>query len=704
MNSVLQEHSFQKENVVFNGNRFLIGNGYLGYRGTLDEFTKDECVGLNVAGLYDGLPGKWRETVNAFNPFYLSLQVGKSTLSVLQMHLSHTQSLNLTNGTFRRETVFCIPNGTLTLCTERFVSFARKNILCSKAVLTATADVELTLHVAVDPDIWDLNGPHLVCRRFESDSRTLTASGATQERGDRVTVRCVFSVPFTDSCAPRARIRLRLQKNKPFTLERIAGVFVNEEPVLPELNYADLFAESEAVWQKKWQIAQVTLQGDAEAEFALRYSIYHLLLLTPQADYSIAARGLSGQTYKGAVFWDTEMFLLPFYLATDPTAAKRLVQYRIDTLSEAKKKAAYYGYDGAFYAWESQNGYDACSDFNVVDVFTHRPVRTYFKDKQIHISAAVAYGILCYYRRTKDSDLLLNGGLEVLLECAEFFYSYSYYNPTKKRYELLDVIGPDEYHERVNNNAYTNYMVHFTAGETLALLRSLPPTEQTALLRQTNLNAEKIETLTDWLRRLYLPPVLKSGVIEQFDGYFRLEDVTVPTIKSRLVLPNEYWGGSTGVATATRVLKQADTVMLLCLLRSFDTETVKANYDFYLPYTEHGSSLSACMYALAACRIGYKKDAYAQFMRTATIDLTGESKQWAGEVYIGGTHPAANGGAWMTAIYGFAGLTYDENGKMQFAPCLPERIEGITFTARENDDYYRICVTHDTVTREKLQL
>ena len=128
----------------------------------------------------------------------------------------------------------------------------------------------------------------------------------------------------------------------------------------------------------------------------------------------------------------------------------------------------------------------------------------------------------------------------------------------------------------------------------------------------------------------------------------------VPTVRSRLVYPNEYWGGSGGVATATRVIKQADVIMLFNLYPDlFSKEIQKANYDFYLPYTEHGSSLSHCAYALTACRIGNKDGAYKAFLDSAEIDLRGGGKQWAGEIYIGGTHPAASGGAWMTAVYGF---------------------------------------------------
>jgi kojibiose phosphorylase/nigerose phosphorylase len=174
---------------------------------------------------------------------------------------------------------------------------------------------------------------------------------------------------------------------------------------------------------------------------------------------SIAARGLSGQTYKGAIFWDTEMFIMPFFMFTEPEVARTLLKYRIDTLEGAKKKAVQYGFQGAFYAWESQEGgIDACTDYNVTDVFTGRPMRTYFKDKQVHISSAIVYAMMSYIDYTKDESILKEGGAQVVIECAKFYYSLLLKRAGEKRYEIHDVIGPDEYHERVNNNGYTNRM------------------------------------------------------------------------------------------------------------------------------------------------------------------------------------------------------------------------------------------------------
>ncbi len=660
----LKEKGFSADKIVENGNKFLIGNGYLGYRGTLDEFTAKECVGLNIAGLYDGVKGKWRETVNAFNPFFCVISLCGVPLDVRRKEtFSHEAELDLERGVFRRETKFLVGKAHITLFSERFVSAAEPDLLCSRIRLTSDMDATFSVKAGIDPEIWDLNGPHFSHVESACHGGRAEVKGETQELHIPVRVVCDFSEPLQNFQGGLGEFSVRLKAGETFTLDRVARVLVGKKHFSGR-DYEGAYEAHVREWERLFLLARLDAKGDDRAQFALDYSIYHLLILAPKGRYSIAARGLSGQTYKGAVFWDTEIFLLPFYMEVLPACAKRLIEYRIDTLPAAREKAKSYGYGGAFYAWESQNGFDACSDFNVTDVFTHRPVRTYFKDKQIHISADVAYAILRYFERTKDDDLMLEGGLETILSCAEFARTYSYYNHIKGRYELLDVIGPDEYHERVNNNAYTNYMFYFTAKEGLALAEEFAK-KYPARFKEVlcHLPEGILQNLKEWTEKLYLLKPNAEGVIEQFDGYFRLEDVRVEEVRSRLRHPNEYWGGSGGVATATRVIKQADLITLFNLYPDrFSEEVRRANYDFYLPYTEHGSSLSRCSYAIAACGIGRREEAYTALLESAEIDLRGGGKQWAGEIYIGGTHPAASGGAWIAAT---RGLGFERKGDLK---------------------------------------
>ncbi len=431
----------------------------------------------------------------------------------------------------------------------------------------------------------------------------------------------------------------------------------------------------------------------------MRYSIYHLLIIAPRHSEktSIAARGLSGQTYKGAIFWDTEMFLRPFYIYTDPQTARNLIKYRVKTLDGARRKAAEYGFRGAFYAWESQEtGDDACSDYNVTDVFTGRPMRTYFKDKQIHISADIAYAIWETYNLLGDESIIVDGGAEVIFECARFFYSYLYYKEDKNRYEVLDVIGTDEYHERVNNNAFTNKMVLLTfdiALKCAELLHHKNNDEYEKLLNKINFK-DDLDNISRVKEKLYIPqPDKTTGVIEQFDGYLKHEDCTLDEVKSRILNSKEYWGGAYGVASDTQIIKQADVILMLYLFGNEYSEDIKKkNWLYYEPRTEHGSSLSPCIYALVACETGSQQWGYRYFMKTASIDLTGESKQFAGSIYIGGTHPAASGGAWMVSVFGFAGL-HVEDGVLKVSPRLPDKWNKLSFGIIYKGEKYKVEIT-----------
>lgn len=376
--------------------------------------------------------------------------------------------------------------------------------------------------------------------------------------------------------------------------------------------------------------------------------------------------------------------------------------YRIHTLDGARRKASEYGYLGAFYAWESQDtGDDACTLFNVNDVFTGRPMRTYFRDKQIHISADVVHGLWQYVTFTGDDSILADGGAEVIWECARFFYSYAYYNPVKQRYELLDVTGPDEYHERVNNNAFTSATVQETlkiALQTAERLQDKYPAVYNSLV-ESYADGPFLDEFTAMLAQLYVPqPDPDTLVIEQFDRYLQLEDVSLAELKARVIHPNEYWGGGNGLAAATRILKQADVVLMLHQFRDrYSKEVKQANWEFYEPRTEHGSSLSACIYALVAADIGLPDWGYPYFMRTATVDLTGESKQYVGDLYIGGTHPAANGGAWMAVVLGFAGVRFD-GLTVTLKPSLPETWSSIELPVILRGGSFRLRIGREEIT------
>ncbi|WP_339242903.1 glycosyl hydrolase family 65 protein [Paenibacillus sp. FSL F4-0243] len=722
MSWAVRDSCFDKQLVTTNGNKYMLGNGYMGYRGTLEEFGKTELVAVTLAGLYDKAGDKWREPVNAPNGLWTKIVCNGQPLSVLEQEpSSHVQELNIRSAIHHRSTGYSLSDGgMLTFTADRFVSQDNLYLLVSKYSIHSTQDCQIVIETGIDVDVWDINGPHLYGQKVQSQGEVLVSSSTSGELNIPVVVaeRAVFNFgdQQLDEGASIRRISFEARAGETYEWFKYVAVYTGLDVSVPEseavksvlaaetLGYDELLQAHRQQWEERWSLSDVIIEGDEDAQFALRYSIYQLLIIAPTVSekVSIPARGLSGQVYKGAVFWDTEMFMLPFFLHTDPTVARNLMMYRIHTLDGARRKAAEYGFLGAFYAWESQDtGDDACTLFNVNDVFTGRPMRTYFRDKQVHISGDVVHGIWKYVQFTGDESLLTSGGAEVIWECARFFYSYAYYNSVKERFEILDVTGPDEYHERVNNNAFTNALVKETleiALRTAELLQDKYP----EVYNQLSTEFSEGPFLTEFkamLDSFYVPqPDPASLVIEQFDRYFTLEDVRLPDLKSRVLNKNEYLGGGNGLATTTTILKQADVVLMLNLFKhSFTKEVKQANWEFYEPRTEHGSSLSPCIYALVAADIGSPDWGYPYFMRTATVDLTGESKQYVGDLYIGGTHPAANGGAWMAAVLGFAGLDYD-GGTVHIKPSLPKHWQSVELPVTLRGNTFKLRISKDEVT------
>lgn len=708
---------YKTSDITTNGNRFLCGNGYLGIRGTLEEYGCEHLPAINLAGIYDKVGDGWREPVNAPNPLYTRINIdGVEWILPEQTPIDHKQQIDYRHGLMERRTTFQTGQGMVTISSERFVHMGKKHIIGMRYSVMTDYSAKIELVTGIDGKVWDINGPHFDEMLTCIEEPLIMVEATTHEKREKVVVaeRCTVNIDCEQSYQKNEtgifrKISFHAIANQPVVMEKVSAVYTSQEDENPShkvkeelrdsvLSYNALKKEQINEWEKLWETGEVEIEGDPEAQEAINYSLYHLLSIAPfhAKSQSIPARGLSGQTYKGAIFWDTEMFMLDFFINCYPEVAKTLLRYRIDSLAGAKEKASHYGYGGAFYAWESQEGgFDACSDYNVTDVFTGRPMRTYFKDKQIHISAAIVYGIHKYVTNTGDRSLLYEGGAKTILECAIFYDSLLVQKAHTQVYELRDVIGPDEYHERVDNNGYTNRAAKFTFEQGYSLLDTCEKDEQMATLLAEYLKEGWKERLMEDTEKLYLQKPGNDGIVEQFDGYRKLEDTTVEAVKNRLLHEKEYWGGAYGVAAETQIIKQADVVTWMVLFpEDFTLEQKWVNWSYYEPRTEHGSSLSACMYSILACVCGKPDIAYPFFLKSAQADIKGGGKEWAGEIYIGGTHPAAAGGAYMTAIYGFGGMQILD-GKIAAQPRLPKKWEKLKFRMYYQNQLFEITETKE---------
>jgi trehalose/maltose hydrolase-like predicted phosphorylase len=442
-----------------------------------------------------------------------------------------------------------------------------------------------------------------------------------------------------------------------------------------DLGWLGVVEAHEAAWISRWRSSDVEVDGDAGAQLALRFALYHLNSAANPDDerVSIGARALTGDDYHGHVFWDTEIFLLPFYSLTWPQAARALLMYRFHTLEGARAKAAGMGWRGALYAWESADTGAEMTPEQVIGP-DHQVIDVLCGKQEQHISADVAYAVWQYWQVTEDDSFLLNAGAEILIETARFWSSRAL-PEADGRCHIRGVIGPDEYHEHIDDNAYTNVMARWNihrALDVVALLRMRWPARWASLAARLDLKDGELQA---WLHvadtmTTGLDPA--TGLFEQFNGYFALEDIDLAKYAGRTVPMDVVLGRER--TQKSQVVKQADVVALLGLLPAeFVGDTKSTNFRYYEPRCGHGSSLSPAMHGLVAARLGDTDMALRFFRQTASIDLVDTHA-----ATDGGVHIAALGGLWMLAVFGFAGLSWSEDG-LAIDPRLPKEWRSLKF-------------------------
>jgi trehalose/maltose hydrolase-like predicted phosphorylase len=420
-------------------------------------------------------------------------------------------------------------------------------------------------------------------------------------------------------------------------------------------------------WEERWRDIGLHVAGDETAQRALRVAAYHLTsAVNPNDEHSsIGARGLTGGVYKGHVFWDTEIYLLPFYTFTNPPAARALLMYRYHTLPAARDKARRLGYHGALYAWESADtGEDVTPDSAVAPDGRIVPILTGTQEQ--HISADIAYAVWQYWQATADEAFFVTAGVDILIETARFWATRGRLE-SEGRYHLRAVIGPDEYHETVDDNAYTNVMAQWNlerAAEAVEWLRTSRPDSWRAIFDRLRVAPDEPAS---WRR---LAGVMATGfdprtnLFEQFNGFFQLDELDLEAYRAR-TLPIDIVLGHERTQKS-KVIKQADVVALSALLWDrFSYAVHEANFRYYEPRTAHGSSLSPAIHALVAARLGDVRLAAQYFQEAADVDLATHMGNAAG-----GIHMATLGGLWQAAVFGMAGVRLRDNGLI-IDPHLP---------------------------------
>ncbi len=664
---------------------FAVGNGYLGMRASLVEGTRLSHPSTFMAGIFvaDGVMGPRLAVLPDW--LHLEVEVEQERLSLgVGSVLAHRRQLDLRQGILWREWRQQDPSGRITRLTYfQLASLADRRVLLQSVAVTAENYAgRLRLAGRLCPS--DMAGTDVEQAVAESGALLMRVPGkeigiATASEMQRLPA----SVP------PRHEIGLdgreeqwlcEVKLGHTVRLDRIFTVFTSRDVASPATAARDHLASIGAhgfqtvaaahveAWCRRWEEAEVRIIGDDVAQRALRFATYHLIAAADSADeyVSVGARGLTGEAYRGHVFWDTEIYMLPFYLLTDPATARALLMYRYHTLDGARRKSREQGYEGALYAWESADTGDETTPRRVV-LPDGRIVTILTGGREHHISADIAYAVWQYWRASGDDTFMLEAGVEILVETARFWASRAKVEPDGRAH-IRQVIGPDEYHEMVDDNAFTNAMAIFnmeTAADAIDILQR----DRIANWRRlcTRLHLAEAEPA----RWRAVAGALVTGfdpttkLFEQFAGYHQLEEIDLVAQRD-CATPIDTCLGPERIRRS-KAIKQADVVALSVLLwENWPAAVHEANFRYYEPRTAHGSSLSPAFYALVAARLGDRALAQTYFRQAAEIDLANNMGNAAGGVHMG-----ALGALWQAAVFGVAGLRLRETGIVLDPHLLP---------------------------------
>jgi len=701
---------------------FTLANGYRGIRGAL-EFSSKGNRGNYIAGVFDKSQSQVTEIVNLQDPLGFNIYIEDEKVDMDECVLDNfKRELDMLNGILNTRFIATTKKGkSIEVKCERFVSRNKINRWASKYEITplnfnGKVFIENYIDGTVTNGAWDVmnknkhfkvknicdSNPGIALTIETNDNSTkaleLTTLMGENERGNIFKTRRYSEFGETVSEA----YETYMTEGKTSNILKY-GISLSDKDMACDLftagtselkdfikdGYESELEEHKKIWRKIWDEIDIKINGDEKAQLGIRFNLFQLSASAYDGDtkVSIAAKALHGEGYKGHIFWDTEVFMLPFFIYTRPKVAKALLMYRYNTLKGARENASITGYKGARFAWEAADeGLEVTPKWGVD--YDGNAVRIWTGDEEYHINSDIAFGIVEYYRATNDKEFLVNYGIEILLDTAKFWQSRVEYSKGKDRYEISSVIGPDEFHEHVDNNVFTNYLAKWNIEKALFFkdwLKTEDNVVYKVLCSKLGLNDEDFKLWDIMAEKMYIPKSEDGMIIEQFEGYFDLADIEIAQYdENEMPVWPDFEGNKLG---ETQLIKQADVAQLMIMLpEEFSEEVKKSNYEYYEKRTMHKSSLSPSMYSILGLAVGDRQNAYKYFMKAIFTDL--EDNQGNTDF---GLHAAASGGSWQSAIFGFVGLRVNKEGILNINPWLPEQWEGLSFNINWKGS--RVCIS-----------
>jgi alpha,alpha-trehalase len=738
-----------------------VGNGYFATRGAAPESSAGphHYPGTYLGGYFNRLTSSihGREVVNESmvnmpNWLPISFRPAKGAWFDLDTGdyeiLEYVQELDLKKAVLtRRVRVRDREGRTTTVAQRRFTHMGHRHIAgLETTVMAEDWAGEIEFRSAIDGTVantgveryLDLDSVHLEPREEGSDGELSWLAVETNQShlrvGEAVRVR-VFGdddnrldpeLVYTTSPGHVAcTFSVDVAEGGAVTVEKIAAVFGSRDKAISEplaearehasraRSFDELLVYHGLVWGQLWGRFETSVDpGDGDrVGMVLNLHILHMLqAISPNSidmDVGVPARGLHGEAYRGHIFWD-EIFVFPVINFRLPSLTRALLTYRYRRLNQARLLAREEGLAGALYPWQSgSNGAEETQTYHLNPLSGEwKPDNSHL---QRHVNIAVAYNIWSYYLSTLDEEFLAYQGAEMLIEIARFWASLASYNRVTDRYEILGVMGPDEYHDGypdaeepgLNNNAYTNVMASWTLCRAQDALDALRPYRREELWQRLSLGREEIEAWDEISRKLTVP--FHDGVISQFEGYEKLEEFDWDGYREKygdIQRLDRILHAEGDTPNRYKVSKQADVLMLFYLLSDerlaelferlgyqCDPQTVHTTIDYYLARTSHGSTLSGIVHSWVIARRdrGRSWDLFVEALESDISDVQGGTTSE-------GIHLGAMSGTVDLLQRAYTGLNPRE-GVLWFDPALPDPVRELTMTIRYHGMWLGVKIT-----------
>ncbi len=727
------EEGFETKHHRSSESIFSLGNGTFGQRANHEEkYSGPTLQGSYVAGVYypdktrvgwwkNGYPEYFAKVLNSTNWIGINVHIDGEELDLAKLEVSDFKRiLNMKEGTLSRSFIAHLAQPLLgnreggeekkvKVEVMRFISMDDVETAAIRFSITPinfSGDITFTPYLDGDVKNHDSNYDEKfwteVSRRSGEGQGTLVTRTKKTEFELGVSMQCVLDHAHWTSSEDYSFVSTsstqRVDKGKTLILYKYIGVVSSLNYAASEcaaksnaaaqrakeLGFDFMLSRHQQKWEAIWDLADIRIDGDEEAQQGIRFNIFHLnqTYTGDDARLNIGPKGFTGEKYGGSTYWDTEAYCIPFYMSTkDQSVARQLLVYRYQQLDKAIENAGKLGFTegAALYPMVTMNGEECHNEWEITF-------------EEIHRNGAIAYAIYNYIQYTGDKKYLSEFGFDVLLGISRFWAQRVNWSAEKGQYVMLGVTGPNEYENNVNNNWYTSYIATWCMRYTLEALTYLKNEHPDSYIQKVQKyrfdEVTETEKWKDIIDKMYYGVKPGSRIFLQQDGFLDKELISAAELNSSQRPINQHWSWDRILRSC--FIKQADVLQGLYFFENeFDELTLRENFDFYEPMTVHESSLSPCVHSILAAKLGYEEKAYEMYLRTARLDIDDYNHE-AHE----GLHITSMAGTWMSVVQGFGGMRV-EGDELTFHSMLPSKWKGFAFNV-----LFRGKRVHVEVTKE----